>query len=99
MRRLRHNRFVALLATFALFLATSAYLAHGYSPDSPAHDYSHCDLCLQFTGTGGPAAVPALHAPVDTVGRALRLPDAQVAVSRPKLRAHQPRGPPGFDLI
>ena len=94
MRRLRQNRFIAVLATFALFLATSAYLSHGYSPDSPAHDYSHCDLCLQFTGTAGPTVAPALNTPADAVASAPLLPDAQIAVPSNKSRAHQPRGPP-----
>jgi len=94
MRRSRPNRLIALLAAFALFFATSAYLAHGLKADGGPHHYTHCDLCLQFGATAGPSAPPALHSPLALVVRTPAPGWEQSAPVERKFRTQQPRAPP-----
>jgi hypothetical protein len=99
-RRSRLNRFTALLAVFALFCASSAYLAHGYDAKNLQHQTAHCDLCLQFSG--GSADAPPAPRIVPVADISIRLPlltQPQAVSANRKDRAHQPRAPPGYTSI
>jgi hypothetical protein len=99
-RRLRLNRFAALLAVFALFCASSAYLAHGYDAKNLQHKAAHCDLCLQFSGGSADAPpAPSIVHVADFVVRLPLLTQPQTIVGDRKDRAHQPRAPPGYPSI
>ena len=99
MRRLRLHRLIAFLATFALFLATSVYLAHSHLDDAGPQGSPKCEYCLQLTGTAGPAE------PTGVIVRALvveRLPARQahqVFSSRRASGNSLPRAPPVRNVI
>jgi hypothetical protein len=99
-RRSRLNRFAALLAVFALFCASSAYLAHGYDAKNLQHKAAHCDLCLQFSGgSAGAPPPPSIVAVSDVTVRLPALSQPQAVIADRKDRAHQPRAPPGYPSI
>jgi hypothetical protein len=60
LRHLRSRRLVGFLAVAALLFAMTVYGAHFHRPDDRVNESTHCDLCLQFGSTGGPAASPKL---------------------------------------
>jgi hypothetical protein len=95
MYRSRPRQLVALLAVLALLLATTAYVSHIHGAGGKLEENTHCDLCLQFSGTGGPAALPKL--PVRAALIVMRLPlacQADGAISRDQPRSHRSRAPP-----
>jgi hypothetical protein len=95
MHRFRLNRFAAFIAAFALFCATSAYLAHGYDAKNLQHKSTHCDLCLQFSGgSAGAAPAPSVVQLSDSTFHLPRIEQSQAAAADRKYRAHQPRAPP-----
>jgi hypothetical protein len=95
MNRPRPRQFVALFAVLALLLATTAYVSHVHGAGGKLDESTHCDLCLQFSGTSGPSALPQL--PVRAVLIVVRLPPARHtddAISRDQPRSHRSRAPP-----
>jgi hypothetical protein len=95
MLRSRPRQFVALIAVLALLLATTAYVSHIHGAGGQLEESAHCDLCLQFGGTGGPSTLPKL--PIRSALIVMRLPAAchtDYAISRDHLRSHRSRAPP-----
>lgn len=96
--RLRHlctQQLIAFLAMFALLFAMTTYAAHRHQPAAGTGDSIHCELCVQFAGTGGPAAPPKLIVRVSllVIRRApLMRTDSPVSAGLP--RAHRSRAPP-----
>ena len=98
LRGLRHNRAVALFALLALLFAGTAYVVHGLEHEKPLseHAYTHCDLCLHFSGTAGAPEHPAIvgHPPAPVV--------ASAATEKPQFTSHVhptnrlPRAPPAL---
>jgi hypothetical protein len=97
-RRSSHNRLVALLALVALLLASTAYVAHGYTHDKPfsPHTSAQCDLCLHFSGTASAPDQPAY------LGILPPEVSAPAAFETPPLCSHKhptnrlPRAPPAL---
>ena len=89
---LQRNRLIAFVAACALIVCVGVYAAHGLT--DRAHEHSHCDLCLHFSGSAGsPAQAKALTKPVLVVRVAVvRAPT--VLPTRSPLGHHLPRGPP-----
>jgi hypothetical protein len=98
--RLRHSRsrqLIAFLATAALLFAMTVYGSHFHRPDGKVDESTHCDLCIQFGSTGGPATPPKLILRVSLVVIKRELPADTVApVSREQSRSHRSRAPPSF---
>jgi hypothetical protein len=96
--RLRHSRsrqLVALLAAAALLFAMTVYGAHFHKPGGKVDESTHCDLCLQFGSTGGPAAPPKLIVRVSLVVFRRELPaNTDQPLSREQSRSHRSRAPP-----
>jgi hypothetical protein len=95
MHRSRPRKLLALFAVLALLLATTAYLSHIHANGGKLQESTHCDLCLQFSGTGGPSALPKL--PVRSALIVMRLPPAchaDGAISRDQPLSHRTRAPP-----
>jgi hypothetical protein len=92
---LTSRRLVALFAVAALLFAMTLYGSHFHRADSKDTETTHCDLCIQFGGTGGPSAPPKLMARVAllVVGR-----EAPANITRPltreQSRSHRSRAPP-----
>lgn len=97
-RRFRHNRVIALFALLALLFAGTAYVVHGLDHDKPLsqHTFTHCDLCLHFSGTAGAPEHPAL------VGNPPAPVVAPAAIETPQFTSHPhptnrlPRAPPAL---
>ena len=92
------NRLIALVAAWALIGCAAVYSAHALG--DRAHEHSHCDLCLHFSGSAGSHASPKL------VGKPVLVswvapPRREIILPiRPPSGLHLPRGPPpGIALI
>jgi hypothetical protein len=78
----------------------TVYGAHFHHPGGKVDEDTHCDLCLQFGSTGGPAAPPKLIIRVSLVVIGRELPaDTNPPLSREQSRSHRSRAPPFADLI
>ena len=89
---LRRTRLVALLAACALIACAAVYSAHSIS--DRAHEHSHCDLCVHFSGSAGaPAQTKVVGKPVLLI-RTAALPAGILLPARSPVGAHQPRAPP-----
>jgi hypothetical protein len=95
LRHLRSRQLVALLATAALLFAMTLYGAHFHRAGDKVNESTHCDLCLQFGSTGGPAAPPKLIVRVSLVVIRSELPvNTNPPLSREQPRSHRSRAPP-----
>lgn len=95
LRQLRSRRLIALAAMVALLFAMTVYGAHFHRPDAKVNETVHCDLCLQFGGTGGPSAPPKLIVRVSLVAFRCELPaDINPPASHEQPRSHRSRAPP-----
>jgi hypothetical protein len=95
LRHLHSRRLVALLAVAALLFAMTVYGAHFHAPGGKVNESVHCDLCLQFGSTGGPATPPKLIVRVSLVVIRRETPaDTNPPVSREQSRSHRSRAPP-----
>ncbi|HEY0340419.1 MAG TPA: hypothetical protein VGC34_06415 [Steroidobacteraceae bacterium] len=97
MRHHRPRQLVALLAVAALLLAMTMYGAHVHHAGAAgtSDGSAHCDLCLQFGGTGAPPAPTAFATRASFV--VIRLEpacDADDVLSREQPRSHRSRAPP-----
>src|SRR5580693_2060375 len=95
MRQLRSRRLIAFMAMAALLFAMTMYGAHLHRPDAKVDESTHCDLCVQFGSTGGPAAAPKLILRVSLLVIQHELPaDTNPPVSHEQPRSHRSRAPP-----
>ena len=95
LRHLRSRQLVAFMAVAALLFAMTVYGAHFHHPGGKVNESTHCDLCLQFGNTGGPAAPPKLIVRVSLVVIERSLPaDTNTPLSREQSRSHRSRAPP-----
>ena len=94
MRYLRRQRLIALFAVFALFVATSAYLAHGHGDNLGLPDVPQCDFCLQFAGTGPAAEPEGVLAWTTRIDRLSTPPAEPLPVSRKPCNDRLPPAPP-----
>ena len=95
LRHLRSRRLIAFTAMVALLFAMTMYGAHIHRPDAKVDESTHCDLCLQFGSTGGPATPPKLIVRVSLVVFRCELPaDITPLVSHEQPRSHRSRAPP-----
>jgi hypothetical protein len=95
MPRPRPRQLIALLAVAALFLAMMVYGAHIHHPGTTGES-THCDLCLQFGGAGGPAAPPVLACVALVLVGFQSVTSADRVESRQQSRSHRSRAPPSF---
>ena len=95
---LRHSRtrqVVTFFAVAALLFAMMVYAAHFHRPGAKTTESTHCDLCLQFGSTGGPAAPPKVIVRVALVVTRCDAPaNTDCPVSREQPRSHRSRAPP-----
>ena len=95
LRHMRSRQLVAFFAVAALLFAMTVYAAHFHRPGEKANDLTHCDLCLQFGSTGGPAAPPKIVVRVSLVVIRCEAPaNTACPVSREQPRSHRSRAPP-----
>jgi hypothetical protein len=98
LNQLRHSRtsqLVAFFAAAALLFAMTVYAAHFHRGGDKTNESTHCDLCLQFGSTGGPAAPPKLIVRVSLVVIRCEAPaNTDCPVSREQRRSHRSRAPP-----
>ena len=98
LERLRHlhsRQLIAFLAVVALLCAMTVYGAHFHAPGGKVNESTHCDLCLQFGSTGGPAAAPKLIVRVSLVVVRREAPaNIDAPLSREQPRSHRSRAPP-----
>ena len=95
LRHLRTRQLVTLYAVAALLFAMTVYSAHFHRPSDKTNDSTHCDLCLQFGSTGGPAAPPKLIVRVALVVIRCEAPDnTDCPLPRDQPRSHRSRAPP-----
>ena len=95
LRQSRTRQRVAFFAVAALLFAMTVYAAHFHSPSGNTNETTHCDLCLQFGSTGGPAAPPKLIVRVRLVAMLCEAPaNTDSPVSREQPRSHRSRAPP-----
>jgi hypothetical protein len=98
LEQLRHSRtrqLVTFFAVAALLFAMTVYSAHFHRPGDKVNDSTHCDLCLQFGSTGGPAAPPKLILRVSLVVIRCDAPaNIDCPISREQSRSHRSRAPP-----
>ena len=95
LRHLRSRQLVAFLAVAALLLAMTVYGAHVHHPGGKVNESTHCDLCLQFGNSSGPAAPPKLIVRVSLVVIRCKAPaNTDGPVSREQPRSHRSRAPP-----
>jgi hypothetical protein len=97
--RLHHPRTRQLFTFFAvaaLLFAMTMYAAHFHRADGDTTgDSTHCDLCIQFGSTGGPAAPPKLILRVSLVVIRCEAPtNTNCPLSREQSRSHRSRAPP-----
>ena len=95
---MRHSRSRQLIASFAiaaLLLAMTVYGSHIHHPGGEQNATTHCDLCLQFGGTGGPSTppAPAVRAAIIVI-RLDPSRNAAEVLSHEQPRAHRSRAPP-----
>lgn len=101
MRRLRHNRLVALVALLALCFATTAYVSHGFTHKAgtpPAHKAAQCDVCLQLNGSAGVPDAAGVACKPPLVARVPVASTRIVFSSRRHVSHRLPRAPPAFHL-
>lgn len=92
------NRLIALVAACALIGSAAVYSAHALG--DRAHGYSHCDLCVHFSGSAGSAASPKVVGKPVLVARVAPLRREIILPTRSPVGIHLPRGPPpGIALI
>ena len=97
LRHLHSRQLVAFLAVAALLFAMTVYGAHVHRPDGKTSESTHCDLCLQFGSTGGPAAPLKLIVRVALVVIQRELPpNTNAPFSHEPSRSHRSRAPPSF---
>lgn len=90
------RQLLALLAAAALLVAISLYGSHLHHPGN-AGGSTHCDLCLQFGGSGGPPAAPTLpDRPTLVLIRARTLTSSDLILSCDHSRSHRSRAPPSI---
>jgi hypothetical protein len=89
---LHRNRLLALVAACALVVCAAAYSAHGFS--DRAHENSHCDLCVHFSGSAGSQAQPKVLGKPVLVSRVAPSRREIVLPTRSPVGNHLPRGPP-----
>jgi hypothetical protein len=95
LRHLHSRQFIAFLAVAALLFAMTVYGSHFHHPGGKVNETTHCDLCLQFGSTGGPASPPKLIVRVALVVIRRELPpDITHPLSREQSRSHRSRAPP-----
>lgn len=95
MRHWRARKLIAFLAIAALLLAMTVYGSHIHPPGGKPNTTAHCDLCLQFGGTGGPSAAPATPGRAAIMVTRLDPPrNASEVLSREQSRSHRSRAPP-----
>jgi hypothetical protein len=95
LRQARTRNLVTFFAVTALLFAMSVYAAHFHRPLDKTNESTHCDLCLQFGSTGGPAAPPKLIVRVSLVVIRCEAPaNTDCPVSRDQPRSHRSRAPP-----
>lgn len=94
LRHLRSRQLVAILAVAALLFAMTVYGSHFHHAGGKVNESTHCDLCLQFGSTGGPAAPPKLIVRVSLVVIRRELPATTNLLSREQPRSHRSRAPP-----
>lgn len=92
---MRSRQLIAFTALVALLFAMTVFSAHLHRPDGKTNESIHCDLCLQFGSTGGPAAPPKLIVRVALVVIE-RAPPADIVApaSHEQARSHRSRAPP-----
>ena len=95
LRQSRTRQLVTFFAVAALLFAMTVYAAHFHRAGDKTNESTHCDLCLQFGSTGGPAAPPKLIVRVSLVVTRCEAPaNADCPVSREQPRSHRSRAPP-----
>jgi hypothetical protein len=95
LRQSRTRQLVAFFAVAALLFAMTVYAAHFHRPGDKPNESTHCDLCLQFGSTGGPAAPPKLIVRVSLVVIRCEAPaNTDCPLSREQPRSHRSRAPP-----
>lgn len=95
MRHSRARQLIAFLAMAALLLAMTVYGSHIHSPVGKPNTTAHCDLCLQFGGTGGPSAAPATPRRATIMVARIDPPrNSSEVLSREQSRSHRSRAPP-----
>ncbi len=95
LHHLRTRQLVAFIAAAALLFAMTVYSAHFHRADSKVNESAHCDLCLQFGSTGGPAAPPKLIVRVSLVVIRCEAPaNTDCPLTREQPRSHRSRAPP-----
>jgi hypothetical protein len=95
LRHLRARQLIAAVAAAALLFAMLVYGSHLHHPGAKNDDSTHCDLCLQFGSTGGPASPPKLVIRVALVVLHSDLPtNSDEPLTRELPRAHRSRAPP-----
>jgi hypothetical protein len=95
LRQSRTRQLVTFFAVAALLFAMTVYAAHFHHPGAKVDDSTHCDLCLQFGSTGGPAAPLKLIVRVSLVVIRCDAPtNTDCPVSREQPRSHRSRAPP-----
>ena len=86
------NRLIALVAAGALIGGAAVYSAHALG--DRAHEHSHCDLCLHFSGSAGSAAQPKIVGKPVLVARIAPPRREIILPTRSPVGNHLPRGPP-----
>jgi hypothetical protein len=95
LRHMRSRQLVAFFAVAALLFAMTVYGSHFHRPDSKVDESTHCDLCIQFGTTGGPAAPPKLIIRFALVVIRREAPaDTNQPLTREQPRSHRSRAPP-----
>ena len=95
LRHMRSRQLVAFFAVAALLFAMTVYGSHFHHPDGKVNESTHCDLCIQFSSTGGPSAPPKLIVRVALVVIRREAPaDIHPPVSHEQSRSHRSRAPP-----
>ena len=95
LRQSRTRQLVTFFAVAALLFAMTVYAAHFHRAGAKTSESTHCDLCLQFGSTGGPAAPPKLIVRVSLVVVRCEAPaNTDCPVSREQPRSHRSRAPP-----
>lgn len=95
LRHMRSRQLVAFFAVAALLFAMTVYGSHFHHGDSKANESTHCDLCIQFGSTGGPAAPPKLIVRVSLLVIRREAPaDTNPPLSHEQSRSHRSRAPP-----
>jgi hypothetical protein len=95
LRQSRTRQLVTFFAVAALLFAMTVYAAHFHRAGAKTDESTHCDLCIQFGSTGGPAAPPKLIIRVSLVVIRCEAPaNTDCPLSREQPRSHRSRAPP-----